>query len=144
MVLDAAYRHMPLGTLARHAQRIGNVFASPTTWARLVRERGWRRPRLRVHPAKPTVGVRAGRPNELWHIDATIIKLLDGTKAYLHAVIDNFSRRILAWTVADRLDPAATCKVLVDASSHLTIRPGPPTVVADSGVENVNALVDAT
>jgi transposase InsO family protein len=52
--------------------------------------------------------------------------------------------RRLAWTVADRLDPAATCKVLVDACSHLTIRPGPPTVVADSGVENVNALVDAT
>jgi putative transposase len=42
------------------------------------------------------VGIRADAPNELWHIDVTIIKLIDGTKAYLHAVIDNFSRRILA------------------------------------------------
>ena len=66
MVLAPEYRHMPLGTLARYAQRIGKVFASPTTWAKLVRERGWRRPRQRVHPPKPTVGVRASRPNELW------------------------------------------------------------------------------
>ena len=31
----------------------------------------------------------------MWHIDTTVIRLLDGTRAYLHAVIDNFSRRIL-------------------------------------------------
>jgi len=26
----------------------------------------------------------------MWHIDTTVIRLLDGTRAYLHAVIDNF------------------------------------------------------
>jgi transposase InsO family protein len=36
----------------------------------------------------------------MWHIDTTVIRLLDGTRAYLHAVIDNFSRRILAWRPA--------------------------------------------
>jgi len=30
-------------------------------------------------------------------VDTTIIRLLDGSKACLHAVIDNFSRRVLAW-----------------------------------------------
>src|SRR5467141_1414397 len=48
----------------------------------------------------------------MWHIDATVIRLLDGTRAYLHAVINNFSRRILAWRVpalrAARIDPIAT------------------------------------
>ena len=53
--------------------------ARPSTW----RERGPRYERA--------------RPDELWHIDTTIIRLVDGTKAYLHAVIDNFSRRILGW-----------------------------------------------
>jgi hypothetical protein len=28
-------------------------------------------------------------------------RLLDGSRAYVHAAIDNFSRRILAWRVAD-------------------------------------------
>src|SRR5208283_3991663 len=82
MVLAPQYRHMPVSTLAVYAQRIGKVFASASTWGKLIRERGWLRPRQRVHPAKPTVGVRATAPNEVWHIDTTILKLLDGTKAY--------------------------------------------------------------
>jgi transposase InsO family protein len=45
-------------------------------------------------------------------LDDTIIKLLNGTKAYLNAVIDNFSRRILAWTVAGRPVPMNTRDVL--------------------------------
>ena len=53
------YRHMPTSTLSRFAQRAGKVYASASTWLRLIRERGWRRPRTRIHPAKPTVGIRA-------------------------------------------------------------------------------------
>jgi L-amino acid N-acyltransferase YncA len=55
MVLAPAYRHMPVRTLALCTQRMGKGFASLATWARLIRERGWRRPRWRVHPAKPTI-----------------------------------------------------------------------------------------
>jgi transposase InsO family protein len=108
--------------------------------------------------------VRATKPNEIWHIDVTLLKLLDGTKAYIHAVIDNYSRKILAWTVAARLDPATTCAVLVAAGRHLK-RPGAeaqaaepktttprttvpsadaPLVYSDAGVENVNDVVAAT
>jgi len=98
MVQSKEHRHMPIRGLALYAQRMGKVFAHPATWGKLIRERGWRRPRLRLRPPKPKVGFRPTAPNEAWHIDVTIIKLLDGTKAYLHGVIDNFSRRILAWT----------------------------------------------
>jgi putative transposase len=56
MVTSPEYRHVPTGTLAVLAQRLGTVCASPSTWYRLVRKYGWRRPRLRVHPVKPTVG----------------------------------------------------------------------------------------
>jgi hypothetical protein len=103
LVTSPEYRHVPTGTLAVFAQRLGKVWASPSTWYRLVQQNGWRRPHLRVHPSKPRVGVRTTRADEMWHIDTTVIRLLDGTRAYLHAVIDNFSRRILAWRVAERL-----------------------------------------
>jgi hypothetical protein len=46
MVLAPENRHIALRTLALYAQRIGKVFASPNTWAKLVRERGWRRPEI--------------------------------------------------------------------------------------------------
>ena len=84
MVLAPENRNMALRTLALYAQRIGRVFVSPTAWAKLICERGWLRPRLRVHPARPTVGVHATAPNEIWHIDVSVLKLLDGTKAHIH------------------------------------------------------------
>ena len=113
MVTATEHRHMPLRTLSLYAQRAGQVFASATTWAKLVvRQRGWRRPRRRVYPKKPKTGIRAAHPNEYWHIDVTVIRLLDDTKCYLHAVIDNFSRRIFSWRLAQRLDPLTTCEIL--------------------------------
>src|SRR5215469_514661 len=56
LVTSVEYRHVPTGRLAVLAQRLAKVWASPSTWYRLVRQNGWRRPRLRVHPAKPQGG----------------------------------------------------------------------------------------
>ncbi|MCP4901052.1 MAG: transposase family protein [bacterium] len=142
MVESEDHRHMSLRGLALHAQRIGKVFVSPSTWYRLARLSGWRRPRNRVYPPKPKIGIRAKAPGELLHLDVTIIKLLDGTRAYLHAVIDNYSRRILSWTLEDRLGSGGTCQILREAAVQLIQRSGETTVVADSGSENVNGEVD--
>ena len=143
MVTSPDLRHVPTGRLALLVQRTGAVFASATTWCRLVRERGWRRPRLRMHPAQPKLGIRATKPNEIWHIDTTLIRLLDHTRVYLHAVIDNFSRRILAWRLVDRFDPATSVAVLVEAGAAVGAGAPRPTLLADAGVENMNKAVDA-
>jgi putative transposase len=142
IVTAIEYRHVPTGTLAVLAQRLGTVWASPSTWYQLVRKFGWRRPRLRVHPAKPKVGLRTTRADEMWHIDTTVIRLLDGARAYVHAVIDNFSRRILAWRVADTFTPVNSVAVLVEASQGATSSTMTPVVLADPGVENVNSQID--
>ena len=142
MVTAPEYRHVPTGTLAVLAQRRGTVWASPSTWHRLVRTFGWRRPRLRVHPAKPKIWLRTTRADEMWHIDTTVIRLLDGSRASLHAVIDNFSRRILAWRVADTVAPGNSVAVLIEASRGATSSDTTPVVLTDSVVENVNAQVD--
>ena len=141
MVLSPSYRHMSIRALALHAQRVGEVLAHPVTWYKVIRERGWKQSRTREYPACPTVGIRAAEPNEAWHVDTTIIKLLDGSKAYLHAVIDNYSRRILSWTVAATMTPTSTYAVLVDAAKQL--QTAATTVIMDSGTENVNRTVDA-
>ncbi len=140
MVTCDEYRHVPTGTLAMLAQRLGKVFASPTTWHRLVRLKKWRRPRLRIHPSKPKIGIRASASNEIWHVDTTLLRLLDGTRAYIHAVIDNFSRRILAWTVSATFNPNITAELLLDAASGLIDEQ--PTLLVDGGVENFNSAVD--
>ena len=140
MVTSEEYRHVPTGTLALLAQRLGQVFASSSTWYRLVRIYKWRRPRGRVHPAKPKIGIRALSPNEIWHVNITVIRLLNGSRVYLQAVIDNFSRRILAWKASETFDPTATARLLIDASKSLLDEK--PTLLADGGVENFNSAVD--
>ena len=104
----------------------------------MIRERGWKRPRRRVHPAKPKEGLRATRPNEYWQIDATVIRLTTGIRIYLQAVIDNFSRRILAWRVSDALSSATTRELLIEASKSLPDESANANVlvVSDGGSEN--------
>ena len=48
LVTGPECRHMSVRGLALHAQRMGKVFAHPATWAKLIREHAWRRPRRRV------------------------------------------------------------------------------------------------
>jgi transposase InsO family protein len=73
-------------------------------------------------------------------MDVTLIRLLDGTRLYLHAVIDNYSRKLLAWKLVNKLDPTTTCQMLETAGRHLV--DVVPTAMADSGVENINGQVD--
>ena len=146
MATSPDFRHVPTTTLARLAQRMGRVFASATTWSRLIRERRWRRPRARVHPARPKEGLRTTKPDEAWHVDTTVFRLLDGTKAYVQAIIDNYSRRILAWRISGKLEPAATAALLVKAEKAsrreaLKLNQA-TTLMVDGGVENFNEAVD--
>ena len=143
LATSADYRHVPTGTLAILAQRLGKVFASPSTWLRHVRERGWRRPRKRVHPDKPTEGIRTDKPDGLWHIDVTVIRLLDGTKTYLQAIIDNYSRRILAWRLDEKLAPMASVPLLLKAfGGKGQAEARHQSLMVDGGVENFNQAVD--
>ena len=118
-------------------QRAGDLTIATKLGVPRSTARGW----LRV-AAKPKVGLRTTRADEMWHIDTTVIRLLDGTRAYLHAVIDNFSRRILAWRVAETFTPVNSVVVLLEASRGATPSETTPVVLADAGVENVNAQVD--
>ena len=142
MAIDERYRHVPTSRLAVLAQRMGRVYASTTTWYRLVRGRQWSRERHRRHPKPPRIGVRGERPDQVWHVDTSVVRLVDGTKVWLHAVIDNFSRRILAWRLADRFDIVNAVDVLREAVEGAVSAEEPPQVVADGGIENFNAAVD--
>ena len=50
-------------------------------------------------------GVPVDRPNQVWSIDITYIRLAHGF-AYLVAVIDWYSRRVLSWRISNSMDAA--------------------------------------
>jgi hypothetical protein len=64
MVTALEDRHVPTGTLAVLAQRLGKVCASPSTWYHLVRSTAGAGLGVRVHPSKPKIGVRTTRAND--------------------------------------------------------------------------------
>jgi len=57
-------------------------------------------------------------------------------------VIDNFSRRILAWKTSDKFDPSITAELLNQAAAGVNEAESPQ-VLVDGGVENYNGSVDA-
>ena len=59
----------------------------------------------------------------------------------MHAIIDSFTRRILAWRVEGSFDPGVTAVLLEEAAKGLG-KP-PPNVFMDSGVENTNSTATA-
>ena len=69
--------------------------------------------------------------------NSTIIRLLDGSKAYLQAIIDNFSRRVHARTATDAFIRAVTADLLIEAFGGSTR--GKPQLLVDGGVENYNS-----
>ena len=60
---------------------------------------------------------------------------------FLPAVIDNFSRRILAWKLADHFELGSSVAILLEAGGRVTST-NSPILLADSGVENRNGAAD--
>jgi predicted DNA-binding transcriptional regulator AlpA len=76
VVQSEAYRHLSVGSMARLAARLGKVYACSSTWYRAIQSGNWIRSRKRIYPPKPRIGLRATKPNEYWHVDTTIVRLL--------------------------------------------------------------------
>jgi len=58
--------------------------------------------------------VKITRPNQVWSTDITYIKLPWGF-VYLLAIIDRYSRKVIAWDVSSSMDKEFCCGVLKKA-----------------------------
>jgi putative transposase len=59
-------------------------------------------------------GVKIIHPNQVWGTDITYVRLADGW-AYLTAILDWFSRFVIAWTLSSTLETTFCIEVLKDA-----------------------------
>ncbi len=73
-------------------------------------------PRHKVYPYLLR-GVAITRPNQVWSTDLTYIRLARGF-AYLVAIIDWYSRRVLAWRISNSMDASFCVDCLEDALRH--------------------------
>lgn len=62
-------------------------------------------------------GIDVVRPNQVWSTDITYIRLKEGF-VYLVAIIDWYSRRVLAWRLSNTMDTTFCIDCLEDALLH--------------------------
>ncbi len=126
-----------LRLFARHHERYGSPrmhealvragwTVSRRRVARLMADVGLRAKAVRGYRAKVAIHLRYGRhPNRLWETEGTTINTVwvgdityfnvAGCWWYLAIVMDQFSRRIVAWSLTRRRTSAVTCAVLAAA-----------------------------
>jgi putative transposase len=114
----------------------GLYFCSIRTLYRILRENGEvkeRRQQLR-HPIYKKPELIAEGPNQVWSWDIT--KLMGPAKwtyFYLYVIIDIFSRRVVAWQVADAESVSLFKPLFEDAVEKHAVPPGQLTLHADRG-----------
>ena len=143
VLTDPQRTHWPVSSLAWWAAREGLLNAGRSTWYRYRKKLGLpaqRVPRKRRH----RTGLRATRPDEYWHLDATRYRTGDGQPWYIHVLMDNYSRRKLAWSIHPCLRAAHTVELLRSArATAATHARGIAQLVVDGGPENCNLGVNA-
>ncbi len=142
LLMDSSYEHWPISSLAHFARRNGVLHASPSTWYKYAKLLGVRRIKPKYQKKKGAPGIKATRPNEIWHADVTYFKV--GLKTYyIYLLVDNFSSKVLSHLVSD---------VLSAKNRFLSIKKGYDNqfgsynddmlLLVDGGSENNNHLVD--
>ena len=93
----------------------------------------------KTFPAGPEYQVKTSRPNEQWQTDATYLLVKNWGWYYLISVLDDFSRRILAWRLQAAMTAAdfsevveAACEAYRVSTTHprWAVR---PRLVTDNG-----------
>jgi transposase InsO family protein len=115
--------------LLRHA----GCVVSRRRVARLMRQAGLRAKAVRGYRAKATIHRRYARhpnrlwttavtgPNQVWVGDITYLRV-ERSWRYLAVVMDQYSRRVLAWALTRRRTARVTCAVLTRAAQQRAAR----------------------
>jgi RNA-directed DNA polymerase len=92
---------------------------------------------LKTFPAGPEYQVKTSRPNEQWQTDATYLLVKNWGWYYLISVLDDFSRRILAWRLQAAMTAADFSEVVEAACEATGVEEAPlerrPRLVTDNG-----------
>ena len=144
-VTSQDYAHYPIRSLHYYAKRESLLFCSYSTWRKYIDAFDWKRPRKTFRERKFLKGIRAQAPNEIWHLDLSYFVLPNRKKCYIQAIVDNYSRYVLAWQVLESFDGSKTgalIKAALEKSRH-PIMEGRPRLIVDGGSENKGRVVDS-
>lgn len=144
VMTDVRFRGWPVVSIYWRCVRDGLIGFGLSTFYTYVNRLGLTPRCVSSRRRDHTEGIRAARPNEIWHADVTEFRTADHRKAYIFLVVDNYSRRILAWAVDSVKSASTHIRVVKEAWSRFIAPNGEvadgvvvPTLITDGGSENM-------
>jgi len=135
-LLSPRYQYWPISSIAFDCLRNGTLPLSLNTWYKYAKRLGIEMLRPKDRRKKQVVGIRAERPNQIWHADITRFVTLDNVVHYIYLVVDNFSRKILSWKVANKVSAMIRRETIGEALQSFKGGEGPIVLITDGGPEN--------
>jgi transposase InsO family protein len=144
---EPEFAALPPGQIVPILADRGRYIGSERSFYRVLHAHGQAHRRGRTRPPqepRPVPRLRADGPNQVWSWDITYLPTtVRGVWLYLYLVIDVWSRKVVAWDVAGREDPAIAADLVSRACLRERISRGrsqPLILHADNG----NAMRAAT
>ena len=150
MLMSEKYLHWPIISVAFYCMKKTLLKAHPNTWYKYAKLLHIKRRRKKKFIVKYDIGLRASAPNEKWHADITEFVTADGMKSYIYFVVDNFSRYIISWRVAEKICAKIRLETFVESIELAGLQPIVDTeaevisteLIVDGGTENNNHQVE--
>ena len=143
-VNNQRYKLWSIQSIWGRAVRDKSISMSLTTFYRYCRKLGVTEKRKVPKKPRKKESVRTSKPNETWHMDVSYFKTTDNIQYYIYAVIDNFSRKIVSYTLSKKPRGAIATQTLrnaVEMEFNTKIGNKNLELVVDGGSENNNETI---
>ncbi len=138
------FSHWPIASVWGLAFKQGKTSMARATWYRYTKHLGLNSIRKVYRKKRKRKSTRAESVNEIWHMDVTYYKTIDNIQYYIYTIVDNFSRKIIAHHVSQKLSAKIRLESLKHAiKNEFNIAIENPSVdlIVDGGSENNNHTV---
>ena len=138
------FYHWSIASVWGLAFKQGKTSMSRGTWYRYSKILGLSKKRNQYKKKRKRISTRANIPNEIWHMDVTYYKTIDNIQYYIYTIVDNFSRKIIAYDVSRKLSANIRLESLKRAiRNEFDISVGKPNIdlIVDGGSENNNHTI---
>ena len=138
------YIHWPISSIWGQAFKESKISMAISTWYRYVRILGYSQARKKPKKPRKRGSVKAEKVNQIWHMDVSHYKTIDNVKFYIYTVVDNFSKKIIAYDLSEELSAITRLKSLKQAIENafgVTIGNQNLDLIVDGGSENNNSTI---
>ncbi len=142
MLTDTEFDHWPIVSIAGLALRQKKVVASLASWYKYANLFSVKKKLIKKEIKR--IGIVSTYANEYLHVDTTYYPLLNGQNICIAFVMDNYSRMILGFEVAEKISFELVKRAL--SKALIVIKKHPEQthsfLVTDGGSENHNQYMD--